>query len=198
VPVRGVSVTTVIKSGSNQYHGTAFLGQTNHNFQSNNIDDKLRSQGITAGDQLLTRWDRSIELGGKIIENKLWFFGSTRWRKNDNTVLGVLKDDGSPAIRSQRQGFHTQKVNYQLNSANRINGFHQWHQKLETRGVSVFVPWESRLTQDTRDNTEGIEWQSTIGNSIVTSVQTGYWNFDSSYLLFGDFNRPATIDVVTQ
>jgi len=198
VPVRGVSVTTVVKSGSNQYHGTAFLGQTNHNFQSNNIDARLRSQGIATGDQLVTRWDRSIELGGKIIENKLWFFGSTRWRKNDNTVLGVLKDDGSPAIRSQRQGFHTQKANYQLSSSNRINGFHQWHQKLETRGVTQFVPWESRLTQDTRDNTEGIEWQSTIGNTIVTSVQTGYWNFDSTYLLFGDFNRPATIDVVTQ
>src|SRR6185436_3279696 len=72
------------------------------------------------------------------------------------------------------------------------------HQKLETRGVTQFVPWESRLTQDTRDNTEGTEWQSTIGNTIVTSVQTGYWNFDSTYLLVGDFNRPATIDVVTQ
>ena len=198
VPVRGVNVTTIIKSGGNQYHGTAFIGQTDHRFQSNNIDAALRAKGISQGDELVRRWDRSVEMGGKIIKDRLWFFGSTRWRKNDNTVLGVLKDDGSPAIRSQRQGFHTQKINYQLSAANRITGFHQWHQKLETRGVSQFVPWESRLTQDTRDNTEGIEWQATIGSSLVTSLQTGFWNFDSTYLLFGDFNRPATIDVVTQ
>lgn len=198
VPVRGVSVTTVLKSGSNQFHGSGFLGQTNHKFQSNNIDDELRAKGIAKGDELVTRWDRSIEAGGKIIENKLWFFGSTRWRKNDTTVLGVKQADGSPAIRSQRQGFHTQKLNYQLNASNRINAFHQWHQKLETRGVSQFVPWESRLTQDTRDHTLGIDWQSTIGDSLVTSLQTGFWNFDSTYLLFGDFNRPATTDVATQ
>jgi hypothetical protein len=198
VPVRGVSVTTIIKSGSNEFHGTGYLGQTNSNFQSDNIDSELQRQGVTRGDELITRWDRSIEVGGRVIRDKLWFFGSTRWRKNDTTVLGVLQDDGSPAIRSQRQGFHTQKGNYQLSRSNRINAFHQWHQKLETRGVSVFVPWESRLTQDTRDNTQGVEWTATIGNALVTSVQTGYWNFDSTYLLFGDFNRPATTDVVTQ
>ena len=125
VPTRGISITTVVKSGSNQYRGGAFIGQTSHKLQSSNISDALKARGITRGDELLTRWDRSADLGGKIIANTLWFYGSTRWRKNDNTVLGVLKPDGSPAIRSQRQGFHTQKVNYQLSASNRINAFHE-------------------------------------------------------------------------
>jgi hypothetical protein len=52
--------------------------------------------------------------------------------------------------------------------------------------------------QDTRDNTEGVQWEATLSKSLVVSLQTGYWDFDSTYLTFGDFNRPSTIDIATQ
>jgi hypothetical protein len=42
--------------------------------QADNLDDKLRAQGITSGNPVATRWDRSGEIGGRIVRNKLWFY----------------------------------------------------------------------------------------------------------------------------
>jgi len=101
IPVRGVSVATVLKSGSNQYHGGVFLAQTNDHLQSNNFDEKLQAQGAQKpGGELVTRWDRNVELGGKIVQDRLWFYGSARYRGNTNTVLDVVQDDGSIAVNS--------------------------------------------------------------------------------------------------
>src|SRR6478735_8535998 len=47
VPSRGVTLNAVVKSGSNEFHSTASYNKTGPNFQSDNIDDELRAQGIT-------------------------------------------------------------------------------------------------------------------------------------------------------
>ena len=47
VPSRGVNLVAIVKSGSNQFHSTTSYNKTGKNFQSDNIDDDLRSQGIT-------------------------------------------------------------------------------------------------------------------------------------------------------
>src|SRR3954470_824558 len=47
VPVRGVQMEAIVKAGGNDFHGGAFYGGTNHLFQSTNIDDALRAQGIS-------------------------------------------------------------------------------------------------------------------------------------------------------
>src|SRR5262249_47743683 len=82
MPRRGVYLASVVKSGGNELHGSFFASQTNNNFQGNNLDDALRAKGFTANN-LLTRWDRSAQIGGKIVENKLWYFVSVRRRKKD-------------------------------------------------------------------------------------------------------------------
>ena len=47
VPSRGVNLVAIVKSGSNQFHSSTSYNKTGTNFQSDNIDDDLRAQGIT-------------------------------------------------------------------------------------------------------------------------------------------------------
>ena len=104
VPVRGISVTSVLKSGSNQFHGGAFWSQTSDRFQNSNLDDELRAQGVTAPGELVTRWDGSAEMGGKVVESKLWIYGSTRFRENSLTVLTPSSRMGRPpSIRRRKR-----------------------------------------------------------------------------------------------
>jgi len=200
VPIRGVNITTVLKSGSNQLHAGAFLAQTNSHLQSENFDDKLQAKGVTQpGGELLGRWDRSAELGGKLIENRLWGYLSTRWRRSEETITNVLKDDGTIGSQPNSQGWHTEKITYQLGAKNHLDGFHQWQWKLNAdSGTSAFIPWESRYDLEANVHVAGARWQSTPTSSLVTSLQVGLWDFQNAYSAKAAQGRVATEDISTQ
>ena len=46
--------------------------------RSDNIDDYLSSIGLTRPAALLNQYDVSGALGGPIVRDRLWFFGSAR------------------------------------------------------------------------------------------------------------------------
>src|SRR5947209_6364828 len=73
VPSRGVNLTAVVKSGSNEFHGSGWLNETSSDLQSHNVDAKLASQGVQSGERLVSRHSYSADLGGRIIRDKLWF-----------------------------------------------------------------------------------------------------------------------------
>ena len=80
VPTRGVLINGIVKSGSNDFHGSGFYAFQNHVLQSNNIDSALNAQGISAPGQLEFRTDYSGDLGGRLVRNKLWFYVGGRRR----------------------------------------------------------------------------------------------------------------------
>ena len=122
-PQRGIQVNTVIKSGSNAFHGGVFYAGTNHRFQGDNIDDDLIAQGVTGGNTLQRREDLSAELGGEILRDKLWFYGSGRVRRNITDVLQCFRPDGKPCDDYERGSFFTSKLTYQLNHAEPVRRF---------------------------------------------------------------------------
>jgi hypothetical protein len=62
------NVNAVTKSGSNEWHGSAFYDYTNNNMRG----DKLQGQPIDNGDYTTQRYGAT--LGGAIIKDKLFFF----------------------------------------------------------------------------------------------------------------------------
>ncbi len=56
-PLVGVYLNGVVKSGGNDFHGTAYASGTSDRFQSSNIDANLEAQGITEGGALRYRRD---------------------------------------------------------------------------------------------------------------------------------------------
>ncbi len=195
-PRRGVALTSIVKSGGNDLHGSAFWGQTSDRFQSDNVDDELRAMGIAGAAKITNRWDVSGDVGGKIVRDKLWFFASTRARSNTNEVLNAFKPDGTPALRIQRQGFRTGKVSYQMTPANRFVGFYSWSSKHEERGVTEFVPWNSRFDEQVRMHTAKGEWQAVRGNALVTDLQYGYWMWHD-HALGHDPDNVRKVDIRT-
>src|SRR5262245_29696049 len=83
--LRGVMMDVIVKSGSNQFHSTTWYQQTNSNFQSSNLDDNLRAQGISEPPELQARWTVNSDLGGRIIQDKLWFYGGATRNVNTET-----------------------------------------------------------------------------------------------------------------
>lgn len=175
---RGVFINAVVKNGGNDFSGNLFGARMSDRLQSNNIDDELERQGISSGGRLISRYDLSGELGGRIVRDKLWFFGAGRYRFNQTEVLGAYQSDGvTPATADMGQRFITTKLSYQMNPANRFVGFYQYSLRKPSSTGSINSDWISRSTTYLYQRVQKIEWQTLPTKSIVLSLQWGHWAY---------------------
>ena len=82
----GPSFNMVPKTGGNKFSGTGFLSTAGKWSQGNNLDDTLRSYGITEVPGLIKNWDTNFALGGPIKRDKVWFFNNVRSYGQHNDI----------------------------------------------------------------------------------------------------------------
>jgi carboxypeptidase family protein len=180
IPSRGPALTMLLKSGGNEFHGGGEFAFTSQRFESNNVDAALRAKGVTQGSPLNYRRDQGADLGGRIVPNKLWFYGAVRYRPQDLFQLGGVKPDGTPADAYRGETLLNEKFSYQMSQSNKLVFWGQWAQKYHYgENVSQFVAWESRSDRKppVRTNTWKAEWQAVKGNSLVLSALFGRWTW---------------------
>src|SRR5262249_17737659 len=90
VPSPGSVWNLVIKSGSNQLHGSVGQNYIRGHIQSDNIDSTLQAQGLTNADSVVWFTDTTGDLGGRVVTDKLWFYGAYRLRANERTAAGEV------------------------------------------------------------------------------------------------------------
>ncbi len=194
---RGVQLSALVKSGGNDFHGGGFYSQTNHNFQSNNIDAELEAEGIESGKTLENQYDIGGDLGGRIVRNKLWFYGASRKRSHLYHVLDAFKPDGTPVEESNRQWWHTEKISYQATPSNRFVFFHQRLYTHELTSSDALVSWDSREEKDVSGRWAKIEWEGVRGSSLIASLQYSDTYFPRT-VPFNTNGIPGRWDLVTE
>jgi hypothetical protein len=180
MPRRGLMVDAVIKSGGNDFHGSAVTYGSSGSLEGNNIDSSLAAAGIRLP-KLHTVQDVAGNLGGRIIRNKLWFFGGARYQKVSREILDAFDADGTPILNVKQGTYYLGKASYQMTPGNRFTSFVHWTNDYELRGASRFVPRESMLEKSNPVWMTKAEWQTVRGNSLVASVQYGRWDFNGVY-----------------
>jgi hypothetical protein len=88
VETGGVSMNLIPRSGGNRFAGSAFFSGAGDWSRSENIDDELRSIGITRAPALRGAYDGSVSYGGPIKRDRLWFFGTYRQFNSAQVVEG--------------------------------------------------------------------------------------------------------------
>jgi Carboxypeptidase regulatory-like domain len=84
----GVNVNVVPREGGNRFHGVVQAAGTGKGFDSNNLDDSLRSRGLTTRNEQKRMWDFGMSIGGPIKQDRVWFFGTARKWGNEYYVAG--------------------------------------------------------------------------------------------------------------
>jgi hypothetical protein len=117
-PTGGVHLNMVLKSGTNMFHGSTRVYFEGENMQSNNMDEQLAidlGSPNGKGNRTSQYSDYGFELGGPIIKDRLWGWGS--WGKTDVRILTIrqtpdrtiLKNSGlkltGQVTRNLRAGF---------------------------------------------------------------------------------------------
>jgi hypothetical protein len=74
----GVRVNIVAKDGGNRFSGSFFGAWNDGSWQADNFSDELRASGLRSVDKIRKIWDFNFGMGGPILKDRLWFFGSAR------------------------------------------------------------------------------------------------------------------------
>src|SRR5712664_3815997 len=84
----GVQMNIVSKDGGNTFSGSIFAGLTGPSLQSGNLDQMLRSRGLSFAPSVKKSYDIAGVLGGPIKRDTLWFFGGHRRALNQQYQQG--------------------------------------------------------------------------------------------------------------
>jgi hypothetical protein len=129
----GVLVNVVPRDGGNVFSGTFNGNFSRPGLQGQNLDDTLRARGLTSGGPTLrVRYDAGGGIGGPLVTDKLWFFGSSRsWRTSStypgnffNKTPGTLfytQDLSRPAYDNSYYKELRGRVTWQPTSKDKIN-----------------------------------------------------------------------------
>ena len=85
----GPAFNIIPKTGGNAFSGTAFGSTAGKWSQGSNLDDRLRSVGITEPPGLIKNWDTNLALGGPVKRDRLWFFNNLRTYGTHQDIPGI-------------------------------------------------------------------------------------------------------------
>jgi hypothetical protein len=74
----GVRINLIPRYGGNAFSGRFYGAFANESMQGTNVTPALTARGLPGGPSLRTIWDVNPSFGGPMIQNKLWFYVSTR------------------------------------------------------------------------------------------------------------------------
>ena len=99
--------------------------------EGDNIDDTLEAQGIRLA-KLHTVQDFAGTLGGRIVRNKLWFFGGARYQKVERDILDAFDPDGTPITNVKGGEYYFGKGSYQVSAGESPHRLLPLDQRLRT------------------------------------------------------------------
>ena len=133
----GPAFNIIPKTGGNTFSGTGFAQLAGKWGQSSNIDERLRSLGFGEQPALIKNWDASYAMGGPILRDRVWFFGSTRSvgtlqeqqnlyaNKNagDPNAWTWAKDDSIQVRNANTKLVNSMRVTWQATPKNRLSAY---------------------------------------------------------------------------
>ena len=173
----GLYMNMVTKSGGNDLHGGVTFSIEPGQWQGNNVDDELRAQGLETGGNKVDRiYNFAPTLGGPIVRNKMWFFGSYL-RYDVNTQLpGFTRPDGSPEVDVNHQTNIMAKLTTQINDNNKLMGMYyfNYQNRFFRRSSSGFTSQEASWRQIEPAHIVQGQWTSILPNETFLDARLGY------------------------
>jgi carboxypeptidase family protein len=188
VDLPGAVISIVYKSGGNQYHGRLSAEGQTDKLQSSNIDAHLQAIGITASNAPKYTRKAGADLGGRIIPNKLWFYGAYNWEDSLRGLTGFAQSPGPdgvyltaddvPGYPWTAEKSVTTKFSYQAAERHKFIGYYEKQFIYdEDKTGSRLIPHEAGRFSITYNRQDKIEWQGVLNTSLLANMmvgQTGY------------------------
>jgi hypothetical protein len=179
----GVRINMIPKEGGNRLSGQAFLGGTNGSWQGNNVTDELRARGLAQGSKVDLITDVNAALGGRIMRDRLWFFGTWRRIATNSIIANNFYKDGSPGIEDQWIQNQMVRLTWQINPQNKFTIYHDRYPKFKGHEMGALTDPETaagrRNPENARYYTSQAKWTNTRTSRLLLeagfSVNSEYY-----------------------
>jgi hypothetical protein len=178
----GLTLSFVIKSGSNKLSGMYLGAWQDGAFQGNNVTPELRAAGFDPGDNKFTRYnDVSLDLGGPILRDKLWFYGAYGYNYSGLFIPGFISErTGEQVEYFTRLDNPTIKLTYQMTQNNKFELSQQFNRKWQPyRNASRFLPLEATQNQIAWTAIgPALKWTHILNQNMTVDAgfnRSGYW-----------------------
>lgn len=186
----GVATAFVSKSGGNTYRGRVYADYQTERVQSTNIDEAQLARGVRGGGGLDARdtnrmnryYDLNADVGGYILKDRLWWYGSVRNQQIDVRYTNFPVDIFTTKLHNL-----SGKVTYSLSPNHRIVGYTQWGRKQQPTRLDTYLIGATAAIHTTRDSTwnqdywggvSKVEWNAVLSDHGVFELRGGMFGYD--------------------
>jgi hypothetical protein len=141
--IGGVITNVVTKTGTNQLRVAAMYSGTSQRFQSNNLNDSLRTQllagvpaaalaanpGIVPGGEIELLFDSALNVAGPVIRDKLWFFAHSKLGKSNQYKVGSYNSDGTQLLSDNTLLDYLGKASWAITPQTQLHYLYTWQLK---------------------------------------------------------------------
>jgi hypothetical protein len=194
ISASGAVISVVTKSGGNDFHGRYEEQYQNDAMQSSNLDAALRAQQLTTLDSTRYYNDVNADLGGRIVQDKLWFYSAYHDRRNERTATGFVMHAGShltfdptsppfyPTVWSRQ---FTEKITAQATRRVQLIAYLGRDIQIANGNLGSvtprFVPYESSTVSNNSPLTWTGEVRATLNDRILFNAQVGHVTYRTNY-----------------
>jgi hypothetical protein len=199
----GIRTNIIPKEGGNSLQGTFGVAFTNHRLQSDNLTENLVARGLVSVPRVNRIYDVNPALGGPVVRDRLWFYGSVRTWAAEQSVAGMYynltpgglsytPDLGRQAENIERNGNQSLRLTWQVSPTNKINIQHQnAQQDRPYYGYSccnqfTYSPEATFASKSIPSYLSQAGWQSPVTGRLLFEAGVAFGNKN-----FGTFLQPG-------
>ena len=178
VPIGGIYMNMVTKSGSNELHGQAALYYLTAATQAGVKQPVFQGSPVPTGSPFNMTRDTSASLGGPIMKDRWWLFGSYRRYDLNQRILAVTNQAGVPVVDINHQTNTDLRSDWQINPKNKFSFiwlYNEQNRFFRRDTTYQFVTQEASWKQiEPAYILQGL-WTSQITNNFLLDFRIG-WN----------------------
>jgi hypothetical protein len=186
----GVATAFVSKSGGNTYRGRIYADYQTEGLQATNIDAGQLARGIRGGggldavdtNRMNRYYDVNADIGGYILKDRLWWYGSVRNQQIDVRYTNYPVDIFTTKLHNL-----SAKGTYTLSANHRVVGYTQWGRKQQPTRLDTYLITPTAAIHTTRDSTwnqdywagvSKVEWSGVLSDRGVLELRGGLFGYD--------------------
>jgi len=178
VPIGGVYMNMVTKSGSNELHGQAGIYYLTSKLQAGVKAPIYNGKPVVSGSPFDMTRDTTASLGGPLMRDRWWLFGSYRRYDLRQQILAVTNQAGAPVNDVNHQTNTDLRSDFQVNAKNKFSFIWLYNEqnRFFRRDTSyAYVSKEASWLQiEPAYILQGL-WTSQVTNNFILDFRIG-WN----------------------
>lgn len=197
----GIGINLVTKRGTNSFHGGARFLLADKDLSSGNVPDALRNdprlKGNDKADHINRIAEYGFDLGGPIIKDKLWFYGT--YGKQDIKLFRLIQTPDDTLLPS-----YNFKLNWQATGDTMVSGFYFLGSKQKFGRSSGYAVQHDDSFNWNQDNAFGEGWpwgglyklqiDQTVSANFFVSAKAAYYDTGFGFLPRGSADESFTLD----